>query len=211
VWCAGSNLSCSCHCKERSDEAIDWLKTSWDCFAFARNDKDLCVIPETAHWRSRSRKEGRGETIKAKNHLAASLAVSGILYLFFRSLSVSFWSFVGGTLIDLDHFYDYARHPERSPRGLLDLRHFFEVVEGCRLINVYVLLHSWELVALLLLVGWWLPMAGTVLIPLAFGMAVHLMLDTLANPTTIVGYSFLGRMRSGFSGMFFFKDRRPPR
>lgn len=143
--------------------------------------------------------------MKARHHLAVSCAVSALLYLSFRSLPVALWSFIGGTLIDLDHIYDYARHPERPAGGGFELGHFFDVVGGCRLKRVYVLLHSWELVAAMLLLGWCAPAAGAVLIPMAFGMGIHVILDACANPATVASYSLIGRMFNCFSGDYFFK------
>jgi hypothetical protein len=147
----------------------------------------------------------RDQPIKGTHHLIASVAVGGILYCIFRSLWVSVWSIVGGTLIDLDHLYDYARYPYRPEGRRFDLNHFFEVVGNSRLINVYVVLHSWELVAMMLVAGWFLPAAGAVLVPLGFGMAIHMLLDAFTNPTSIICYSGIGRFIHRFSGTFFFR------
>lgn len=131
--------------------------------------------------------------------------MGGILYWLFRSLSISAWSIVGGTLIDLDHLYDYARYPHRSGRRGFDIGHFFEVLTGEKLVNVYVLLHSWELIALALVAGWFFPVAGSVLVPLGFGMAVHILLDAFTNPTSIICYSIISRVAHRFEGTFFFR------
>ncbi|MEJ2746059.1 MAG: hypothetical protein P8123_10325, partial [bacterium] len=129
----------------------------------------------------------------------------GILYWLFRSLSISVWSIIGGTLIDLDHLYDYARYPHRPGKRVFDVGHFFEVLTTKKLINVYVLLHSWELIALVLVLGWFFPSVGGVLIPLGFGMAVHILLDACTNPTSIICYSIIGRYAHRFDGTFFFR------
>lgn len=121
-------------------------------------------------------------------------------------MSISIWSIVGGTLIDLDHFYDYVRYPHRSARHGFDIGHFFEVLTGGNLVNVYVLLHSWELIALVLVAGWFFPAVGGVLIPLGFGMAIHILLDAFTNPTSIICYSMISRYAHRFDGKFFFRE-----
>jgi len=131
--------------------------------------------------------------------------VGGILYCIFRSLWISGWSIVGGTLIDLDHLYDYARYPYRPESRGFDLRHFFEVLNSARLEKVYVVLHSWELVAMVLVAGWFLPVAGVALVPLGFGMAIHVLLDAFTNPTSIICYSVISRFAHRFAGTFFFR------
>jgi len=131
--------------------------------------------------------------------------VGGILYCIFRSLWVSGWSIVGGTLIDLDHLYDYARYPYRPESRGFDPRHFFEVLTSARLVKVYVVLHSWELIAMVLVAGWFLPAAGVALVPLGFGMAIHVLLDAFTNPTSIICYSVISRFAHRFAGTFFFR------
>ncbi len=72
--------------------------------------------------------------------------------------------------------------------------------------NVYVLLHSWELIALILVAGWFFRAWGVVLVPLGFGMAVHILLDAFTNPTSIICYSIISRCTHRFEGTFFFRS-----
>lgn len=127
-----------------------------------------------------------------------------MLYAIFRSVGVSVWSFVGGTAIDLDHLYDYAIYSFNHPREPRSLKNFFYVLSNSKLEKVYVLLHSWELVAVILLAGWYLPAVGDVLIPLAFGMAVHILFDAIFNPAAIASYSLTLRCAGRFKGDFFY-------
>ena len=147
------------------------------------------------------------EAIKAKSHFAVSVAVSGILFLLFRSMRISLWSFIGGTLIDIDHIYDYARHPNRDPLHRINLRQFFSLCYNDGLHKVYLLLHSWELVAAVLIYGAVYPPIGTFLVPLGFGMGIHLLLDAMTNPITVVEYSFAVRLSYRFSSQKFYKRR----
>ena len=132
--------------------------------------------------------------------------MGGVLYWLFRTPSISAWSIVGGTLIDLDHLYDYARYPHRPEKRGFDIGHFFEILTGGKLVNVYVLLHSWELIALILVAGWFFRAWGVVLVPLGFGMAVHILLDAFTNPTSIICYSIISRCTHRFEGTFFFRS-----
>ena len=154
--------------------------------------------------------------MKPGSHLAASLAVSAELYALFRSLSISFWSLAGGTLIDIDHLYDYAVHPRRPACRDFSLRHFFDVMYNRRLDRVFVLLHAFELAAALLVLGWAVPATGGWAIPLGFGMSVHILLDVLFNRIGVVAYSIVARAAHGFDNAFFYRkeaggDRLPER
>jgi hypothetical protein len=133
-----------------------------------------------------------------------SLAVSGLLYALFRSLQVSLLNLAGGTLIDLDHLYDYFRYPHRPAQGGFDPRHFFDVINHNRLERVFILLHGWELTAALLIAGWWMPAGGGWMIPLGFGMGVHILLDAFCNKASVSGYSLAARGAHRFDGNFFY-------
>ncbi|MDD5556940.1 MAG: hypothetical protein PHN82_06795 [bacterium] len=130
--------------------------------------------------------------------------MSGALWLLFRSLPVSLWSLAGGTLIDVDHLYDYARHRHRPPLARADIRHFFDIVGNGRLDRVFLILHSWEVVAAGLIGGALLPAAGAAIIPLSFGMAFHLLLDAAANGKAVLRYSLIARTARRFDGRFFY-------
>jgi len=136
-----------------------------------------------------------------------SLAVSGVLYVLFRSLPVSLLNFVGGTLIDLDHLYDYFRYPHRPVHRGFDPRHFFDVMNQGRLDRVFILLHAWELTAALLIAGWWMPAGGVWMIPLGFGMGVHILLDAFYNESSVAGYSLAARGAHRFDGKFFYRRK----
>lgn len=136
-----------------------------------------------------------------------SCAVSGVLYALFRSIPLSLWAFVGGTLIDLDHLYDYHRYPHRPAHRRFDPRHFFDVMYQSRLERVFLLLHAWELAASLLVVGRLVPAWSGWMIPLGFGMSVHLMLDAFLNNASIAGYSLIARGAHCFDGGFFYGRR----
>jgi hypothetical protein len=104
----------------------------------------------------------------------------------------------GGFLIDLDHAADYVlleRHRRLTPDAFL--RHY---IEG-RTRWAVLVLHSYELFALLGLVAWW---TGSLwLWAYLWGATLHLALDLRFNgevtPRSIVAfYSFAYRLAHGF-------------
>ncbi|MBD3380138.1 MAG: hypothetical protein GF408_06730 [Candidatus Omnitrophica bacterium] len=76
--------------------------------------------------------------------------------------------FAGGVLIDLDHLWDHFLY--FGNKGTL--RDFFGHKYLCSG-KVYILFHSWEIVILVALSGFFVPWA----IPLSCGMAAHLLVD----------------------------------
>ena len=145
--------------------------------------------------------------MKAESHLAVSLAVSIALYALFRSLPVSLWSLVGGTLIDLDHFYDYLRYPHRPSLRAFDPGHFFDVMYQKRLERIFILLHSWEIAVVVLIAGWWFPAAGGWAMPLGFGMSVHLLMDAFSNAVCVTSYSLAARWAHRSDREFFYAEK----
>ena len=126
----------------------------------------------------------------------------------------------GGFLIDLDHVVDYvAFERQRDLRPGAFLRYY---VEG-RIQRAVLVLHSYELFAVLALMAWWTE--ATLLSGYLVGALMHLALDIIFNgrvtPYSIAAfYSFtyrawhrfdasalLGiaerRVAEGFWGMFF--------
>lgn len=130
--------------------------------------------------------------------------MSGTLYALFRSLEVGLWSLAGGTVIDLDHCLDYHLHNDRPPRRSQVPRHFFDVMLNDRLERVFLLLHSWELVAGLLAVGWLCPARVAWAIPFGFGMGVHLLMDSFYLKPSVLRYSLVARWAHCFDGDFFY-------
>lgn len=105
---------------------------------------------------------------------------------------------VGGFLIDVDHAVDYVlfeRQRDLSPGAFL--RYY---MEG-RVRRTVLLLHSYEVLALLAAVAWWLGSAA--LTGYLLGAVLHLALDIRFNgeltPRSIVAfYSLAYRLRHRF-------------
>lgn len=134
-------------------------------------------------------------------HLLASAAFASGLYVASGSLPLAGAALVGGTLIDLDHYFDYlAFHAPRHP-GPFRFLHFYGTHQYRRIV---LLFHSWEL-----LLPWTLllPLAPTPLhLGLWLGVMLHMALDLSFNGVRIrrpfAFYSFVWRLVMNFD-----KDR----
>lgn len=142
-------------------------------------------------------------------HHAALSAIGAIgTAIWTGSLIPGVLFFLSGTGIDLDHLYDYARYPFRAPLYTCNIRELFAVHNNNRLLRVYLFLHSWELILLLLLFAWMVPIATGYFLPLAGGAALHLIADTVTNPAHPAGYWLTARLSHRFSRDFFYRNNR---
>ncbi len=141
-------------------------------------------------------------------HLLTTSAACAAVYAGTGSVPLTAGLFAGGFLIDLDHVFDYVVF--EGQRRLSPSAFLHHYVEG-RVQRVVLLLHSYELLALLAWLAWlgdsvWLW--GYVL-----GMALHLPLDVIWNGRLVPGgllhfYSFAVRWRAGFRAAHFADPRR---
>ena len=131
-------------------------------------------------------------------HLVTTAAACAAVYAGTGSAALTAGLAAGGFLIDLDHVFDYVVFErQRDLRPSAFLKYYLEA----RMKRVVLLLHSYELMALLALLAWltnreWLW--GYVL-----GMALHLPLDIIFNGRLVPGglvhfYSFAVRWQAGF-------------
>jgi len=131
--------------------------------------------------------------MRPAHHLAASGAVSGVLFALTRDAELALASAFSGVLLDLDHIPDYLAQPGRS-------RSVSDFVQAClrkELNRVYLVLHAWEL-----LVGAALVTAftgyGSVPLGLFLGFFHHMLLDHFGNRPHPLGYSILWRASKQF-------------
>src|SRR6266508_2297664 len=109
-------------------------------------------------------------------HLVTTALACAAVYAGTGSAALTAGLAAGGFLIDLDHVFDYVVFErQRDLRPAAFLRHY---LEG-RVRRVVLPLHSYELLALLVLMAWlsnceWLWGYG-------LGMALHLPLDIIFN------------------------------
>ncbi|MCA1808264.1 MAG: hypothetical protein ABR497_03860 [Kiritimatiellia bacterium] len=140
--------------------------------------------------------------MKPLAHVAVSLAAGAGLGWALKSMTAALACLTAGVLIDLDHIPDYFWNFRRRP----DAGHFFHVFKHDVLDRVIVVLHSWELMLLLLLGVWWTGWRPLGL-GLLCGALLHLSLDQLFNRHSPLAYSLIYRLRRGFAGRYFYGRR----
>lgn len=126
-------------------------------------------------------------------HLVLSLAAGYVCYRLYKRGSSWILALLSGFLVDLDHFLDYF-----VLRGLrFDLRDFISSRYYHDTNQVYILLHSWELVLLLGVLSIF-SKKKYIFCPLALGLALHLVWDHLTNPAYWYTYTLIGRCVQDF-------------
>lgn len=106
-------------------------------------------------------------------HFAVSIILGVFLYYFTNNLSLFFLCLASGIFIDLDHLVDYFTY-----YGLnFNLLKFFKI-DFLKSGKVYVFLHSWELLIILFILGFYFNHQLEAL-ALGLGLTGHLMVDSL--------------------------------
>ena len=133
-------------------------------------------------------------------HLATSLALGAGIYAATRSVEMAAGSFLGGFLIDVDHYGDYLLFEKqwRRPAPADFLRYYFTF----QLKRVVLPLHSIELMGVLTVIAWFWP--RPLLVGYLLGAGMHLLFDVLVNgdyalKRKVLFYSFGYRAAKGFS------------
>lgn len=126
-------------------------------------------------------------------HFAVSGVVSFFCFRRFKTSKSLILPLISGFLVDLDHFIDYFLY--RGPH--FNLRDFISGTHYHSSNQVYIIFHSWELV-LLFLIASYATKKKDIFIPLALGLAGHLLWDHLTNPALWYSYFLTGRFLVGF-------------
>jgi membrane-bound metal-dependent hydrolase YbcI (DUF457 family) len=141
--------------------------------------------------------------MQLRHHIAASTLAATAVYAVSDSAAMAVVTLLSGILVDCDHVIDYlVLH--RPPHSMKDM---FEKFYASRLTHVLVVLHSWELLAIIacaaLATGWHPVLTG-----LFIGLGHHLLLDQIFNNVRPLGYFLSYRIyyRLSFSRCF----RSPP-
>jgi hypothetical protein len=143
-------------------------------------------------------------------HLVTTAAACAVVYAGTGSTALTAGLAAGGFLIDVDHVVDYVLFErQRDLRPATFLKYYL----NGRVRRVVLVLHSYELLALLAALAWttgseWVW--GWVL-----GMLLHLPLDVVFNGKFASGglvhfYSFIVRARAGFRADHFTDRARRP-
>lgn len=139
--------------------------------------------------------------MKLHHHTAFSAAISGVLYLIFKSWGMAVSCFISGIFIDLDHIIDVLRE-----HGLpFKVKKFFEVCDKGQFDRVMLLWHGWEWIVLWGIAAWlteWNPWVTGAFI----GIGQHMILDTLYNSSNPCTYSLLWRWKKDFDFDTVFAD-----
>jgi hypothetical protein len=121
-------------------------------------------------------------------HVAVSTIISGILYLIFKSWTLSIASLFSGIFIDLDHCIDYF-----IAHGIsLDLKKFSHFFYGEKYKKLTLIFHGWEWLILLFLASW-LTGWNHWIIGVLIGFGQHMVLDKLYNISSFWSYSLIWR------------------
>jgi len=106
-------------------------------------------------------------------HTALSLPFSGLTFFITGSITFSLVAAVASILIDLDHVSDYLLETRRwsKPFGV------FSYYREGQFNKIFLLLHSWELAAILCLGGLYFEQA--LVVALGTGFSFHIAMDTL--------------------------------
>ncbi len=137
--------------------------------------------------------------MKLEQHIAISSAVSTIFLMITDSIEGTIACFLVGIFIDLDHIFDYLFNHGAK----INMKHFFNTFKLEALDNIFVFLHSWEIMAMCLIAAWltdWKP----VLLGIFVGGSIHLFLDHLFNGHSPFAYWLLYRARYRFAGKYFY-------
>ena len=138
-------------------------------------------------------------------HVVSSAAFGGFFFFACRSLSAAVACFVAGVIIDVDHFVDYLFN-KRRVRRLRSLGDFYTACIRTEFDKLYLILHSYELLAAL----WVIIVAmrlGLVWLAIAVGITQHMLLDQIGNKALGLTYFFIFRLRHNFSAKYLFAKK----
>jgi len=133
--------------------------------------------------------------------LYISTATAGAFYYLTGSFLMALGCIVSGVFIDVDHFFEfYLFSNEKFSPG-----NFINFYKNIRYKKAYVLLHSYEFLA----VVWYFCMKSENLFfwGITVGYTLHLILDVIFNPVYWYGYSFLFRLLTGFRKGDFINEK----
>ena len=134
-------------------------------------------------------------------HVVAS-GVTSVLFAFLtRSWVGTMACFLSGIFIDLDHLLDYCIFRKKMCWSIKELEDFCFERTG----KIYLILHSYELMAILWVTVYYFGMQP-VWFGIIFGMSVHMLLDQIINPVHPLAYFLFYRLKIGFTKAIFFNE-----
>jgi len=122
-------------------------------------------------------------------HTLLTAAFALLVYFKFARLDYVILAVFGGIFIDFDHFLDYLIYYKK-----FNLKQFLMTPYG-ESKKAYILLHSWELVFILLVIGFIFKYSYVLILGLSMGL--HLLVDTLQRGSFLL-YCLAYRFRHKF-------------
>ncbi len=140
---------------------------------------------------SRQRKTLFRTIIDLAAHLTCTLVLAVWFYHITAGLLWPFMAFLGGVLVDVDHFLDYFLHFGASFVPVDFFTHRQKISGKC-----YIIFHSWEIIFVL-----WISSIFVIwLTPLVTAMTVHLLIDHFtSHRSNPLFYSLTYRIKHKFS------------
>ena len=140
--------------------------------------------------------------MRAKQHLISSVPVAGITYYLSGNFFLSAIVLISHIFIDLDHLLDYAYYSYKN-KEKLSVKKFFEVCYNSKLKKIFLILHSYELFAIM--IGFSLLYKNILLYGLIIGGLSHLALDAIFNGNSRYSYFLIYRLSNKFSADSFYE------
>ncbi len=145
-------------------------------------------------------------------HVILSLLVAYCIWKFsnlrskvYHLKSIIFASLLGGFFIDIDHLFDYV-----VAFGLrFRIDYFFKGYQFLKSNKIYLLLHSWELVAFIVLIVLLtfkhsnFRTLKLALLTFSIALFLHLIVDMKVDYVSLRGYSFIYRWTHNFDLNYF--------
>jgi len=124
----------------------------------------------------------------------ASTLTSAVFFAATHSWEGTMVCFLSGILIDIDHHFDLWLYEKKI---LFHIKHIYYFCEKEKKGKLYLIFHSYELLALFWLGLIWFPL-NVLWWGLAVGLTVHLVLDQMCNTVTPFTYFLWYRIKKGF-------------
>jgi small-conductance mechanosensitive channel len=127
-----------------------------------------------------------------KWHILVSAILAVIIFMITRSFVDAFACFIAGTVIDIDHVFDYYLYSGRLSFDVSEISGFYHSYR-----KVFVLLHSYELLVFGVVVASVFDAYG-LFFSAAVGFVGHMLLDSMSYEMKWISYFFVYRALNGF-------------
>lgn len=127
------------------------------------------------------------------SHLTIGLIVGFILNFFFKKKNLIFLALAISILVDIDHLFDYFLYYGLSLHSPISGSNYF-----CLSGKLYILLHAWEYLPLILFLALYFKKLKAFLITIFLSLAGHYFLDQFTNSIYPLGYLLIYRLVNNF-------------